>query len=195
MEAKLYFWRTICTSRNAPRAPRHASTRRRIGVYEKNALIIKKLPKQFQTIFGENQCRNKHPNQLFPLTPHPAWQHNAARVVCCASSLRRKKRPRRTHRRDFGPTLGRIPAGSAAGGEKLGARAVLSRRADSVGLPRSTTKTLKQKTQKWIEWMLSSQRADGFFGPRRQSRLVAAAMVALKVLTQISRGGREICAR
>ena len=43
--------------------------------------------------------------------------------------------------------------------------------------------TLKQKTQKWIEWMLSSQRADGFFGPADNLDWWPR-MVALKVLTQ-----------
>ena len=42
---------------------------------------------------------------------------------------------------------------------------------------------LKQKSQPWIEWMLASQRADGFFGPADNLDWWPR-MVALKVLTQ-----------
>ena len=42
---------------------------------------------------------------------------------------------------------------------------------------------LKQKAQPWIEWMLTSQRADGFFGPADNLDWWPR-MVALKVLTQ-----------
>jgi len=42
---------------------------------------------------------------------------------------------------------------------------------------------LKQKAQKWIEWMLSSQREDGFFGPADNLDWWPR-IVALKVLTQ-----------
>ena len=42
---------------------------------------------------------------------------------------------------------------------------------------------LKAKAQPWIDWMLNSQRADGFFGPRDNLDWWPR-MVALKVLTQ-----------
>ena len=44
-------------------------------------------------------------------------------------------------------------------------------------------KALQQKAQRWIEWMLQSQRADGFFGPADNPDWWPR-MVALKALTQ-----------